>query len=210
MGACRVASPSCRDFPSCVPFSMCPVHDICGVCRFRSLCPSYRWATTNEVLEEARFCTDKGAAYWDIGGWNRFTWEGAVRWGFVCMDSHRTLRTHHALDSFQTWPLARDLWTARRFFAGVICISTTPRSAPSPIKYQLQLTARPNTTIQRVSDELPSETSSSATSPRGAKSPSSPVRAAAAAASSPSAGTTDFHSAITLLFAPHSSAYPVT
>jgi hypothetical protein len=153
----------------------------------------YRWATTNEVLEEAKFCTDKGAAYWDLGGWNRFTWEGAVRWGFVCIDSHRTLRTHHALDSLQTWPLARDLWTARRFFAGVICISTTPRTTPLPIQYHLQLTstARPITeaATQRVGDEPPSEPSSSATLPRGLKSPSSPPRAASAVAISPSTGT---------------------
>ena len=96
----------------------------------------YRWATTNEVLAEARTCTEhydnqKSWRGWEWPDHNDWKWKAkqigyqteGKRIGYVCADSLQTGKMHYAGNSINCDPMSHDLSYLREGeFAGLICI----------------------------------------------------------------------------------------
>jgi hypothetical protein len=86
----------------------------------------FRWATSTEVLLEARKCTERHPAYEDQAGWKHCTWpvgSRKERFGFVCSDSLQTGKVQYSSHRIKEKAMAMSLdWARRDHFAGLVCI----------------------------------------------------------------------------------------
>ncbi len=96
----------------------------------------YHWASTAEVVDEAKTSSEAHDAYYDQAGWDGTEWppgSGQSRRGFVCTDSVRTGKTLRAGWPVRTHAMDGTAFHARgEYFAGLVCI----RNA-DPVRYAI-------------------------------------------------------------------------